>query len=61
MGEGSLRLIGIHGWTGLNRAICRQEIKDACGGSMCDWQVRGRIPTCSGVQARCCSARLLRL
>lgn len=60
MGKGGLRLIRIHRWMGLNGAICRQENKDVCGGSMCDWQVRGRIPAC-WIQARCCSARLLRL
>lgn len=45
MGEGSLRLTGIHRWMGLDRATCCQEKKDERGGSMCDWQVRGRIPS----------------
>ena len=56
MGEGSLRLTGIHRWMGLSRAIRRQEReKDVCGGSMCAWQVRERIPSWSGsgVQSQC--------
>lgn len=54
-GEGSLRLTGIHWWTGLDWATCRQEGKDKRGGSMCDWQVRGRIPSSvgSGTLSQC--------